>query len=182
LTLPSQGRKLSRAPGVIPKPRTAYELFRAHIGQTVLPADIPFCTKQVTVSRIASYIWQRLPPRKLALFDNLFQEEQQSHQRWHPDYVIQDRCASPSGRTKAKPVEGDGDAIKCKKIAELLLANIQRDELATLIRDIVGGGPQPGWLKIAPAPTSRPYASQNMEVDATGAIVASPTKKVASQF
>ena len=86
-------------------------------------------------------------------FEKLCQWEQVLHQCNYPEYTIPERSTSPRGRSRAKDIDGDEEALKCRRIADLLLNNIQGEDLIKSIQEIVQGGSHHGSLKLAPAPT-----------------------------
>ncbi|KIM20979.1 hypothetical protein M408DRAFT_29918 [Serendipita vermifera MAFF 305830] len=134
-----------RPPSHIPKPRNPYILFRSHLIRiNILPKALPFCRSNNNVSRIISHIWKALPKDEKMRFYLLADEERRMHLQRYPEYAanqirketnVQEYLAVnlPSSNSILNE-----NQMKCMRIAEAILNNVQGLDLIAQIREITG--------------------------------------------
>jgi hypothetical protein len=173
----------------IPKARNIFILFRSlFVGRKVLPAEIAFCQNNRQVSRIASHVWRALPEGDQARFRQFDEEEKRAHQIQHPGYKWTSRKVIKTGlSTRNSPSDEakmDPEQLACKRIAELILKNLQGEKLATRIREVLNTTLSATWLDVATlSPNSFTTAHKNGPAivtprPASGALVRQTKKAV----
>jgi hypothetical protein len=163
----------------IPKARNIFILFRSlFVGRKVLPAQVAFCQNNRQVSRIASHVWRALPEADQARFRQFDEEEKRAHQIQHPGYkwttrkVIKTEFStrnSPSDETKMDP-----EQVACKRIAELVLKNLQGEELAARIQEVLNTTLRASWLDMA---TLSPNSSKIARKNGTAVVTPKPASR-----
>jgi hypothetical protein len=156
----------------IPRPRNAFIIFRSlFLNQKVLPATVRFCRDNKQVSRIASRIWDVLPDEDKEHFYHLGDEEKRLHHAKYAAYTY--KITTRKGKTKFRArysPDNESDLkpeqIACKRIAEIVLKNIQGEELERMIQDVVGATLDPGWLNSAASSRTTSSNDDDMDVDA----------------
>jgi hypothetical protein len=98
-------------------------------------------------------VWRALPEGDQARFRQFDEQEKRAHQIEHPGYQWTTRKVkkmdfstrnSPTDETEMNPEE-----IACKRIADLVLKNLQGEELATRIQEVLNATLSTSWLNIA---------------------------------
>jgi hypothetical protein len=96
------------------------------------------------ISRIIGHCWNQMSEPEKDVWRRKAEQEKADHERKHPGYRF---C--PTIRAK-KPIKrkvkrnGESELLRCRQVADLLLAGKEGDELATAVMQI----PPPSTLKL----------------------------------
>ncbi|KAG2023197.1 specific transcriptional repressor [Coprinopsis cinerea AmutBmut pab1-1] len=141
--------------GRVPRPRNAFMIFRsAFWAEAKITRDVEHDHRHI--SRIIGHCWNKMSEEEKNVWRRKADEEKIEHEKKYPGYRF---C--PIQRTK-KPIKrkvkrnGEEDLIRCERLADLLLAGKQGDELSDAIKEMP---PVTKSTKSASNPDEPPFRS-----------------------
>lgn len=125
----------SRSGNRVPRPRNAFMIFRSEFwAEEKINRKVEHDHRHI--SRIIGHCWNQMSEPEKDVWRRKAEQEKADHERKHPGYRF---C--PTIRTK-KPIKrkvkrnGESELLRCRQVAELLLAGKEGDELATAVMQI----------------------------------------------